>query len=248
MTLLETSRAYHGQEPMKYFGKWPFQRVGGCQEVVSVALSLANFAAHLHNLLLFKRLCRDVKDRDKKAVYPYYSLWIAYFALCLHAWLWSVIFHARDTKVTERMDYFAVDALIIYGLFLATVRSCQFSAPREWFGFFLLFLSLYLYHVWRMLFRVFDYALNVQVCIAAGLVQSGIWAAWATLRSHPSRITLLLFLILVNAAVLLEVVDFPPIGGFIDSHALWHGITVPLAYVWHHFIRGDVLWTVGTGG
>lgn len=38
---------------VKYFGKWPFRRVAGMQEVASVVFSLANFLAQAHCLLRF---------------------------------------------------------------------------------------------------------------------------------------------------------------------------------------------------
>ncbi len=33
---------------LKYFGKWPFMRVAGAQELLSSLLSLANLVAHVH--------------------------------------------------------------------------------------------------------------------------------------------------------------------------------------------------------
>ena len=38
-----------------------------------------------------------------------------------------------------------------------------------------------------------------------------------------------------------EVLDFPPILGILDAHAIWHAATAPLAYVFYEFIEGDVL-------
>jgi len=48
--------------------------------------------------------------------------------------------------------------------------------------------------------------------------------------------------VLVNGALLLEVLDFPPAGGLLDAHALWHAATVPLAYLFYGFVEGDVRW------
>ena len=45
---------------VKYYGKWPFQRVLGMQEVFSVVFSLANLAAHAHNLRKLQLACDSI--------------------------------------------------------------------------------------------------------------------------------------------------------------------------------------------
>lgn len=47
--------------------------------------------------------------------------------------------------------------------------------------------------------------------------------------------------VLVNVAMLLEVLDFPPILGVLDAHSLWHAATAPLAYLFYSFIECDTL-------
>ena len=57
----------------------------------------------------------------------------------------------------------------------------------------------------------------LQVCGAAGALSVLVWAGWAlTLarkQQHPGHNLLLAFLLTTNAAVLLEVFDFPPLLG-----------------------------------
>ncbi|CAN6992325.1 unnamed protein product [Brassica oleracea var. botrytis] len=40
-------------------------------------------------------------------------------------------------------------------------------------------------------------------------------------------------------AMLLEIYDFPPYGGYFDAHSIWHLATVPAAILWWSFIRDD---------
>ncbi|WZZ62070.1 hypothetical protein YC2023_062177 [Brassica napus] len=40
-------------------------------------------------------------------------------------------------------------------------------------------------------------------------------------------------------AMLLEIYDFPPYGGYFDAHSIWHLATVPLTILWWSFIRDD---------
>ena len=39
--------------------------------------------------------------------YPFLGLWVAYSLVNINAWLWSSVFHCRDTRLTERLDYFS---------------------------------------------------------------------------------------------------------------------------------------------
>uniref|UniRef100_A0A0D3C4Q2 Post-GPI attachment to proteins factor 3 n=1 Tax=Brassica oleracea var. oleracea TaxID=109376 RepID=A0A0D3C4Q2_BRAOL len=41
-------------------------------------------------------------------------------------------------------------------------------------------------------------------------------------------------------AMLLEIYDFPPYGGYFDAHSIWHLVTVPLTILWWSFIRDDI--------
>ncbi|KAF3546271.1 hypothetical protein DY000_02002581 [Brassica cretica] len=40
-------------------------------------------------------------------------------------------------------------------------------------------------------------------------------------------------------AMLLEIYDFPPYGGYFDAHSIWHLATVLLTILWWSFIRDD---------
>jgi hypothetical protein len=53
------------------------------------------------------------------------------------------------------------------------------------------------------------------------------------------RLAVLLFVVGVNAAVLFEVLDFPPIWGLADAHSLWHALTAPITALWYRFIIKD---------
>ncbi|GAX73444.1 hypothetical protein CEUSTIGMA_g896.t1 [Chlamydomonas eustigma] len=48
---------------IKYFGKWPFQRVLGAQEFMSVLLSLGNMLAHIHACLALISCCSSITQK-----------------------------------------------------------------------------------------------------------------------------------------------------------------------------------------
>ena len=97
--------------------------------------------------------------------------------------------------------------------------------------------------MYYMHFFKFDYGYHVGLCVAAGIAQSMLWIGWllfsAEGRSHPGRRHLWAFVVGVNAAVLFEILDFPPVWHAVDAHALWHLATVPLQYVLWGFVSQD---------
>jgi hypothetical protein len=40
----------------------------------------------------------------------------------------------------------------------------------------------------------------------------------------------------VNAALLLEVFEFPPFWFAIDAHAAWHLSTIPIPFLWFRYL------------
>ncbi|KAL0025835.1 hypothetical protein WJX79_004783 [Trebouxia sp. C0005] len=95
----------------KYFGKWPFQRVFGIQELLSVIFSLANLAAHAHNIYKLRtaHLTNQHQPSFGSSQGPVWGLWYTYALGSINAWWWSAVFHSRDTYVTERLDYLSAD-------------------------------------------------------------------------------------------------------------------------------------------
>lgn len=171
----------------------------------------------------------------------YAWLWRGYMLLSINAWLWSAAFHARDTRLTERLDYFAAAALIFFNLFLAVARTARLRAPAALAAAAAPLAAFLAAHFRHMLFVLFDYGYHMKVCIAAGLAQSALWVAWAAAaRPRPAgRRALLAFLAAVHACMLLEVLDFPPLWHVLDAHSLWHAATAPLVYLFYRFIEAD---------
>ena len=230
----------------KYFGKWPFQRVWGFQELLSVVFSLANLAAHAHNLHRLYKAKHTSQCFTSKAARsdPAWSLWTTYALGSINAWWWSAVFHSRDTYFTERLDYLSADVSIVIGLYVSVSRVFGFKSVFSKVVCTLVLSAGIAAHFWYMLFVKFDYGFNVKLCILVGIVQQVMWCAWALVVRHPSKHQLIVFVVLINAALSLEVLDFPPIAGLLDAHALWHLCTVPLIYMWYGFVFADIEWSV----
>mmetsp|Transcript_15915 Transcript_15915/g.44458 ORF Transcript_15915/g.44458 Transcript_15915/m.44458 type:complete len:336 (+) Transcript_15915:197-1204(+) len=220
----------------KYHGKWPFLRVLGMQELLSVLASLGNLAAHISG---FSKLQRSVNNTHGK--YPLY-LWRLYFFSSCFAWVASAVFHSRDTHLTESLDYGAANVTIATGLW-ASITRCAGSQTGRWAGMGIL-IGL-CFHIGHMHLVKFDYGRNMAVCIAAGVLQSCMWTSWVWMKKHPGRWTLTAFMVAVNTAMLLEVLDFPPLASLLDAHGAWHFATVPLVSMWYTFLQADVQWSEG---
>jgi hypothetical protein len=235
MHRVEHARRARRLAPQQYFGKWPFQRAGGCQELLSSLFSLANAAPFAY--FLAARLPRMAAVPGTRRALA------AYASVGLGTWLLSALFHCRDTWLTERLDMHAALLHLATGVHLAAARTLGLS--RAALG--VLGAALYggvTLHVWRMHTVLFDYGGNMRVALAAAGLSLGLWLLWLVRDGwqRPYGAKVALFVLGTVAAGLLEVLDFAPVGGLLDAHALWHGLTPPLVGVLLSFLEDDARW------
>ncbi|KAK8192540.1 hypothetical protein M8818_007710 [Zalaria obscura] len=229
------------REPiLQFHGKWPFYRFLGMQEPFSVIFSLFNFLAHQWGM---------AKVRESiPASYTLRKYYIIFGYFGLASWTFSMIFHTRDFGVTEKLDYFAAGASVMYGLYYSPVRIFRLdidtprrnSIVRAWT---LLCVVLYLAHISYLSFWRFDYTYNMAANVVVGIVQNLLWSWFSVTRyqktqriwaAWPGMIVAWIIL-----AMSLELFDFPPWGGMIDAHSLWHlGTVIPTIW-WYNFLIKD---------
>ena len=256
-------KAEPGREVNKYFGKWPFVRVMGMQEPASVFLSMLNLVANALCLvrlrqfevlkcsaggegsLLSSAKLEQGSRLEKRRRGISVLMWKIHFLLASNAWIWSSVFHSRDTSITERLDYFSAGLIMVYDLFLSACKVLPCRAVVWKWGFGVLLAVMYSRHMYYMHFIQFNYGYHVGLCVAIGVLQSIGWTTWCLMseegKAHPGRRYLLTFVLAVNVAVLLEVFDFPPFFWVLDAHALWHLATVPLVFLWFAFVEKDLV-------
>ncbi|KAF2968129.1 hypothetical protein GQX73_g5441 [Xylaria multiplex] len=232
-----TRRVESGQSVTQFHGKWPFVRVLGVQEPFSVLFSIGNFLAHQNGL---GRLRERVPS-----TYPmrwYYEVF-AYFGMA--SWVFSSIFHTRDFKATEQLDYFGAGASVLYGMYYAMVRVLRLDLPtprrrsilRLWTVFCC---ALYVAHISYLKFWRWDYTYNMTANLIVGMVHNLLWScfSWARWRETgqswaiwPSMLVAWIML-----AMSLELLDFPPLWGALDAHSLWHLGTIAPAVLWYKYV------------
>ena len=166
---------------------------------------------------------------------------------------------------TERLDYFAAGLGVIYGLYHSVVRLFHLylkagSLPYEsTFRHHLLMpwgvlcTVLYIIHIFYLsIIPRFDYGWNMKVNLAVGILHNLLWMTYSLPRppfqrfrtmpnSYRPSFTLqpALIVVVMFAAVSLEVIDFPPIWRTIDAHSLWHLSTAPIVWQWYNFLIKD---------
>ncbi|KAL9083069.1 MAG: hypothetical protein Q9159_005999 [Coniocarpon cinnabarinum] len=205
------------------------------QEPFSVLFSLFNFLAHYWGI-----------SQLLTRVSPSYQLrkyYLAFGYMGYGAWTASMVFHTRDFNLTEKVDYFAAGANVLYGFYLAPIRVFRLDDPkgkqpwkqsvvRLWT---VLCITLYALHVGYLSLWSWDYTYNMGANIVIGCIQNIIWTsfAWTSYaktkqwwQAWPSMIVAWIML-----AMSLEILDFPPWRLMIDAHSLWHlGTVVPTVW------------------
>ena len=205
------ARSARGLPALKYRGKWPFSRALGLQEAFSSAASVANLLAHV---LARRRWTPAERAAEREGGYA--AVWYAYTLTQANLWVWSALFHARDTPRTEALDYLSAAAGVLVCAACVWVRVAELRGARQALPFAAA-AAAWTAHARYMLYVRFDYGWSVRFCIAVGLAQSLAMVGWAYLRRHPARATLAGFLIVLHVAMLLEILDFPPLFGLVDG-------------------------------
>lgn len=227
------------QPIVQFHGKWPFYRVLGMQEIFSVFFSFLNFFAHYYGS---KKMVERIP-----ASYPLRKYYVTFGYFGMASWIFSMIFHARDFPITEKLDYWAAGASILYGLYLAVIRVFRLDDRRDrsksavrrlWTTTCIV---LYIAHVSYLGFWSWDYTYNMIANVVVGTIQNLMWIVFSIhrFRKDPKKPWTLwpaLIVTWIMAAMSLELFDFPPWWGLVDAHSLWHlGTVVPAAW-WYAYV------------
>jgi post-GPI attachment to proteins factor 3 len=232
--IVTNRRVARGENIVQFHGKWPFHRVLGMQEPLSVIFSVGNLVAHYDGLLKMR-----AHIPPQYPLRPWYE-WLAYVGMT--AWVFSSIFHTRDFLITEQLDYFAAGASVLYGLYYTPIRIFRLDRPtphrrsvlRAWS---LLCVVLYVCHVAYLKGVKWDYSYNMAANVAAGVVQNILWSwfSYETYRKsrRPWAVWPGIVVAWVIMAMSLELLDFPPLWGCLDAHSLWHLGTIFPTVLWY---------------
>jgi hypothetical protein len=239
----EGERASAGNPSVQYYGKWPFIRLFGVQEPLSVGLSAANLVVHARGLSEYRR--RVPPTTSGSVGYPVRSLWVLHGATMVVAWLCAMVFHTRDTYLTEKLDYFSATAGIMMAPLVSILRMLPHGTPAAVSGgIAVAFVVGYIRYVYVMMsLRQFDYGFHGRYNAVWVVLMVPLWCGWWawSRATHPHAWKAALFAVAVPICAAAELFEFPPIAAALDAHAVWHALTVPLAGLWWAFLTDDAV-------
>lgn len=220
---------------VQFHGKWPFRRLLGVQEPFSVIFSFLNFLAHRRGLM-------KISERIPTS-YPFRQYYINFSYFGQASWLFSIAFHTRDFDLTEKLDYFAAGASVLYGLYYTPIKIFRLdrSNPpiKQTLSRLWMFTCVLLYagHVTYLSFWRWDYKYNMTANVSIGITQNILWT-WFSVKRYlvlkkPWAAWPGLIVAWVIIVMSLELFDFAPIGGMLDAHSLWHLGTVGPTIWWY---------------
>ncbi|CAI5760044.1 unnamed protein product [Candida verbasci] len=162
-------RVEKGLKIVQFYGKWPFKRLFGAQEFFATLFSFGNLLVNYNN---FKKIYLQYKRNDNEYKILYQQYLILLGISCI-GWLFSILFHYKDTSLTETLDYFGAFAIILSNLNAITVRVFKFDKQKIIIWQILLIL-LYLLHVVKLQIK-WDYSYNMKINIVVGISAMILW-------------------------------------------------------------------------
>lgn len=210
---------------------------------MSVVSSLLNALPHV----IFLYQCYG-----SKAVpigkYRFGRVWTLYACIGIIVWIASATFHTRDWPATEAFDYMSalmgVSTALVTGLVYNFAGAKGDKELRAWLPAIPVYLFI-IAHQYYMLFVDFNYGWNMKVACAVGAVMVISWCYWAFTHRRRGKHVRWIYVATLGIAPLLyafELNDFPPYFLLLDAHACWHFTTIPLQFVWYHFVEADLKW------
>ncbi|KAH8921393.1 Per1-like protein [Atractiella rhizophila] len=245
----------------QFYGKWPLKRWRFVQEPMSTLFSIGNLLVHIAALMRLRRTLPASSESLRRLRNTYIGL--SYVGI--NTWVWSIVFHTRDTRRTERLDYFSASLGTIYAFYLCVSRTNRFhfrSSQRVANLWKLACLVLFGVHTSILTFaHRFPYGYNMKFnLIVAGLTLARyVWwylspaedkkfSLYSRPRSSPmtpappSPLPPLLVLAALTGLEMLEFQPWPTKQRLFDAHSLWHLSTIPVVWWWARYLEKDAEW------
>ncbi|OCF75469.1 hypothetical protein I204_04325 [Kwoniella mangroviensis CBS 8886] len=173
-----------GSKSHQFYGKWAFYRLGPFQEPFSILMSLGNLYVNLKGL---EQLRRRVRKENGMRNWLSALGWIQ-----VNTWIWSTVFHARDTPTTERLDYFSATLTISFTLLYSIIRVFHLRTPlstsRYLFPISAIIGFIVLGHFTYLLsFPIgsFPYGYHTKFNLVLATIHNVLWISWSLSFKYP---------------------------------------------------------------
>lgn len=224
-----------GINNIKKNGRYPFRILFGCTEFCSALFSFLNLVSHgiSYNLILRGHIV-DSFSRQ------YFYMFLIQFP----TWVSSTLFHINETTTTRNLDYFFAYLSLYFSLIIALFRVSFMNRIVSTYmtPMCTLILIMAVVHTYYLFVVDFNYKLNKLVCV---FLFASVILSWLYICNyyygHQHIKYLMIHLCMLVFAGVVEMMDIPPLLYLMDSHAIFHLITVFSAPFYYLFARGDVL-------
>lgn len=169
--IITEERILKDKPVVQFHGKWPFRRVWGIQELISTIFSLGNLIPHL---LGMKKIIGQIRKESNGQCFLLFVVILVLSVVSCFAWLFSTIFHIRDTKTTEKLDYFLAGLTVLSGFYNTFVRYYRLYLSERlnyFISFTIACLTAYSLHIYRMIVD-WGYVYNMKVNITVAVLQN----------------------------------------------------------------------------
>lgn len=156
----------------------------------------------------------------------------------------ATLFHTVDIRFTEYFDYFSAMAAALYGLWAAIIRTFEIKKSSTMWMAATPLLGFYCFHLMRMIGIHFGYGYNMRATIAVVVLQSTLCITWSLFvyKRAPYVKWMIAGYVWLLMSAPLEMLDFPPLLGMFDSHAIWHLSLNVVFFLWNRFYIKDTLY------
>lgn len=172
--IITKDRLNNNEEVLQFHGKWPFLRIFGIQELASVIFSVGNFIPHFIGA---RKIIQAMKLELSWTNSFQYINTLAMAIITMGAWTASLVFHVRDTELTEKIDYFLAGLTVLAGFHGIAQRVGNLYLPVnriQSLALTAICVLVYTLHVYRLV-TDWLYTYNMQANVAVALLQNACW-------------------------------------------------------------------------
>ncbi|KAI5180169.1 post-GPI attachment to proteins factor 3 [Nematocida sp. AWRm80] len=176
----------------------------------------------------------DKSSETKKNIIRYIdTIRYTLYAQCL-TWLFSCIFHCRDTYITQCLDYFSATLSIILMIITSLCSLGVYSIK-----IIIFFTLLYSGHILYLL-NDFDFKYNILInsILFLVLVMLYLIIQYNTTGAHRSILYLSVIGLVISAVF--QIIDFGPILFLLDSHSIWHILGCLYSWILYKYYLIDI--------
>lgn len=223
---------------VKFNNKYPFRVFLGGDEFLSALFSLGNLLCTIGS---YHFIIKKVPGNSQLVRLNRLAIKIN-----ITSWVFSTVYHYHVCRLTRDVDYFFALLNILMNFYIFLLRLLYIHKQHVQVESLHKKISVvvavfYVMHVYTMYFVDFSFKRHKQISSVFFAISAMMWFYLVlTFRSLPHSKYLLIFAVGVCLSGTIEICDIPPMHYLLDSHAIYHFLTIFLQPFYYLFIRHDL--------